>query len=190
VTSRTIEFRFGDHTYAYPHPIQLLTQSFDTQDMVSLMRSPGALSAETILTDRGGNVWLTDFLEAGMAPDVWNYADLEASLLLDLTEGTNLHLCHEIEDVLARGDFTRLDINGVDPAGRKLLSNVASVRSALSKPDSVRQYEYNLAVMFLAFKRVCEFDPSRKHSPAEVICAAHALMTTGRLLKLLRLPSP
>ncbi|MGA9349746.1 MAG: response regulator, partial [Anaerolineae bacterium] len=92
-----LRFPNGD-TVSYPNPIPHVYEEAAADDPPVICRiSPGILSGDNILVDQEGRTWLTDLVQAGPAPLLWDFVSLEAIIRFDLVESADLQALHEFE---------------------------------------------------------------------------------------------
>ena len=105
-----LKIHFPGHIFSYPDPTHLLTMPSRSHFPSVVMATPGQLSGKNLLTDEGGNIWLTDFAGAGLAPSLWNYTSLEAVIRFDWIKTNKLQWLHKWSDILYQTNspnFTR-----------------------------------------------------------------------------------
>jgi hypothetical protein len=78
-----LEFQFGDQSFAYPSPVPRLSSLCEADFPAVMVTTPGLLSGDSVLVDKGGLVWLTDLTGAGPTPQEWDFVAIEAAIRFD-----------------------------------------------------------------------------------------------------------
>ncbi len=190
--SGKLNMRFDGHSVSYPDPAILLNQTFDIGDPAVLISSPGTLSGDNILVDKSGQAWLTDFINSGSAPILWNYVSLEAAIRFDWVETSNLYWIYEMEQHLVSGDFNNLDIDDVEPPLRKPLKAIKVIRSLAARTVGKDYLPYHAGILYQAASRIVQAKLSTRTRLLEVelVYQAHMLMAatmiSGEILESLQ----
>jgi DNA-binding response OmpR family regulator len=173
--------QFGAQTFLYPDPVSALYEDSSGNQPAVLINTPGMLSGDNILTDNNGRAWLTDFANAGLAPTLWTYVSLEASIRFDWIDTTRLQWLHEMESCLIKSEFSRLDFADIEPQLRKPLRVIQTVRRLASATLGKELIAYHQGILFQAAKRLADFDPAFRLMPNELTRLAHVLMASAML---------
>jgi DNA-binding winged helix-turn-helix (wHTH) protein len=176
----TFELQFG-HAFAYVDPTEMLFQEIASDRSVILTHIPGTLTGRNIVANAKGRAWVTDFLDAGLAPLHWNFAALEAVIRFDWVEIGDLQRLHEMERCLAESRFNRFDINMVEPIAKKPLRVIQIIRQLASPILDGDELPYHLAIFYHAATRIAGFDPNYPNPRAEFFRLAHLLITMSML---------
>ena len=190
--SGKLNIRFDGHSVSYPDPAILLNQAFDIGDPAVLISSPGTLSGDNILVDKSGQAWLTDFINSGAAPVLWNYVSLEAAIRFDWVETSNLYWIYEIEQHLVSGDFSNLDIDGVEPPLRRIMKAIKVVRSLAARTVGNDYLPYHAGILYQAVSRIARAKLATRPRLLEIelVHLTHTLiaatMISGKILESLQ----
>jgi DNA-binding response OmpR family regulator len=177
----TFELQFGKQPFAYVDPTSMLFQVFASDRPVILTHTPGTLTGTNIVANTEGRAWVTDFLDAGLAPLHWNFAALESVIRFDWVEIGDLRRLHEMERCLIESRFSHLDINMVEPIVKKPLRAIQLIRQLASPTLDGDELPYHLAIFYHAASRIAGFDPNYPHPRAEFFRLAHLLITMSML---------
>jgi len=114
-------------TIPNPEPIITLLQSAKQPTLT--IKSPGMLTGENIFVDANSRAWLTDFAEAGDAPQFWNFVALEFAIRFDWVEEKELQHLRDIEDrLLDDSRFGRPDPSSLHPSAQKVVRALQPLR--------------------------------------------------------------
>jgi len=179
--SGRLTINFGEQSFSYPDPTALLHQAFDIGRPALLMNTPGTLSGESLLSNAGDRVWVTDFAGAGLAPLLWNFVTLEAAIRFDWIETNKLRWVHDMEQHLLTVDLNKLSTSDIEAPLRKPLRAIHFIRTLAAKTAGKDPQPYNLGMLFHAASRLLEFNPALRLTPNELARLAHLLMATAML---------
>lgn len=179
LSSGRLTIRFGSQEFSYPDPSIALDVRWDTSEPVLLMSTPGTLTGDNILADSSGRTWLTDFAEAGLAPELWNFVAIEALIRFDWIDASKLQWLHEFERCLIQKEFTRIDPTEVEPSLRKPMRAIQTIRRLASRYVRKNESEYHLGILFHALRRLADYDPDKPLMPAELARLAHVLLAAA-----------
>jgi DNA-binding response OmpR family regulator len=188
--SGRLKVEFGGLSFSYDDPVQTLAKLQDINYPFVSSQTPGVLTGDNILTDASGKTWLTDFAGAGSAPELWNYIALEAIIRFDWVEANKIQWLHEMEQALVEGDFSRIDTTGVEPALRKTIRAIQTIRRQVSQIIGKNPEPYYLGILCQAARRIADFNPSYRLMPNELARLAHLLMTIAIISKKLNANRP
>lgn len=174
-----LSIRFNDQAYSYPNPTSSLWATFDIGTPVLLLNSPGNVSLHNVLTETGENVWVTDFSAAGPVPVLWNYLTLEAEFRFDMAEPTSLLWLHEMERCLTQDDFSRFELSDIEAPLRKTMKAIQTIRKLASKTVGSDTSPYHLGILFLALRRLSEFNPDNRLTRSELTRYVHLLIAAA-----------
>ena len=153
---------------------------------VLLITVPGTLSGENILTDEVGHTWLTDFAEAGLAPLLWNYVSLEATIRFDWVESKDLQRRHELERCLILMDFFRPDIRDLEPEVRKPAHAIQTIRKLAARTLGSDTIAYHLGIFFHAARRLADFNPAYPLTASELARLGQVLLSMAIITERLK----
>lgn len=176
-----LSFRFGGQVFTYPDPTRALTAPLGAEDSVLAVNAPGHLSGENVLSDPEGRVWLTDFADAGPVPTLWNFVTLEAAVRFDWAETKKVQWLHEMELLLAGGEFNVSATGDVEPPLRKAVRAIRLIRQLASRAADREHRAYNVGLLLMASRRLADFDPSRQLTAKELARLAHLLIAAAML---------
>jgi hypothetical protein len=146
-----------------------------------LINTPGALSGDNILTDKNERAWLTDFAEAGLAPLLWNFVELEAAIRFDWVETDKLQWLHDLEQYLVESEFSKLDASDVEAPLRKPLRAIQTLRRLAARAVGKELFSYQMGILFQAARRLADFNPSARLMPGELARLTHALIASAMI---------
>jgi hypothetical protein len=176
IDSEDLTIHLGTDPVAYPNPVPVFFHACGPTGPVRVTRSPGYLSGENILVDRGGRVWLTDFTDAGSAPELWDYISLEAVIRFDSVESNKLESLYEMELNLNAPGFAKVDAAEVEPGLRKAVRAIQVIRRYAAPLVGTEPEAYNLGILAQAFRRIVEFDAGVQHTPNQLVRLGHCLI--------------
>lgn len=179
----TFSVHFPGPSFTYSDPLPLLL-SLGVDKPAWMIRSPGEIQGETVVTDDEGHTWLTDFAKAGPAPAFWNFLSLEAAIRYDWVEAKELQHRHDLERALVFSEFARFEIHdlegGVRKAGRVLLA----LRKLAARTVGKDTFAYHRGIFFHAARRLMEFDPASPLTDNERTRFGHLLLSMAMLAHL------
>jgi len=190
VGSQELSFTFGALSYCYADPTPVVGQSSHIGQPVLLMTSPGTLSGDNVLADENGRTWVTDFADAGLAPVLWNFVQMEAAIRFDWVESNRLQWFHEMEQCLVTADFSKLRIGEVEQPLRKPLRAIQTIRRLASGVIGNDLLPYQLGIFYHAIKRIAEFNPKFHLTPGELSRLGHALIASAMIAALIKNSQP
>jgi DNA-binding response OmpR family regulator len=182
-----LTIRFGDRSFSYPNPEKILNGISGFLGPMLLMKTSGDLTGDNVLTDGVSRTWVTDFAAAGLAPHVWNFINLEATVRFDLGETDKLQWIHEMEQVLVADEFARLYVTDLEAPVRKPVKAIQVIRRCAAEVISKQTIPYQLGLFYLATRRLMDFNPAVQLTTHELIRLTHILLATamiaGRILE-------
>lgn len=185
-TREKLTFDFGLRQVEHSNPTRAIWGTAYAEESAVLLNAPGKLSGENLLVDSTGHVWLTDFGSVGFAPPAWNFVELEAAARFDWHETTELSWLYDMEKVLLADDFTRLDINDIEPPLRKFVKSIKVMRRSAVKFLHQNFKAYQLGILYQAAARISNFEPAFQPMPGQLArlthCVIAAAMITDQLL--------
>ena len=185
VQAGQFELEAGRLSFSYPDPLANLDNAQLVCQPAVLRISPGALSGDNILVDETGKTWLTDFADAGLAPVLWNYTQLEAEIRFDWVECNRIQWLHEMEQCLVQGEFSKFSIGDVEQPLRKPLRAIQTIRRLASELVGNDPLPYHLGIFYHAIKRLADYDPKFHLTPSEVARLGHVLIAAAMIAGLL-----
>jgi DNA-binding response OmpR family regulator len=185
LSAHELALRFpNDVTVSYPNPIpHVYKEAAGGGPPVVCRISPGTLTGDNILVDQDGQTWLTDFAQAGLAPILWDFVSLEATIRFDLVESADLQALHEFEKRLVTPARLneRLDTQDVDPQFRKALGVIWKLRDLAFSPAGRDPIPYYEGLLFRAVSDVAGYVPGIWRTQQEVGRLAHALLAAAMI---------
>ena len=175
----TLEFQFGERSFTYPSPIPQLSSLCERDFSVPTANTPGLLSGDNVLVDRSGHTWLTDFLGAGPAPQLWDFAAIEAAIRFDWIETTNLRWLFDFERCLVGGDFSRFDLSDIEPPLRRPAKTIQVLRRLALNIVGIDPTAYHWGILCHAVRRLVEFSPEFQLLPNELARLMHMLISVS-----------
>lgn len=180
-THEQLAVNFYRQAFSYPDPLSLLAGPPDVGQAFRLASTPGFLAGENVLVDDNGRAWLTDFADAGLAPEVWNFVSLEAAIRFDWLEVRQLDWLHEMEQCLTAGSFTKFDVSAIEPALRKAARAIQAVRQCASTIPNNDPLLYHLGLLVHAAHRLMRFNPSVNLQETALVRFAHILLAASMI---------
>jgi DNA-binding response OmpR family regulator len=166
-----------EKTIPNPEPTITLLRSVAPKQSALMIKTPGTLTGDSILVDADGHAWLTDFANAGDAPQFWNFVALESAIRFDWVEEKELQCLRDIEDrLLDDSHFGRPDPQSVHPGAQKAVRSIQPIRRFAARAVGKECWQYHLGIFFNAAHRVADFDPTVTPTPNERARFTHALM--------------
>ncbi|MEW5719300.1 MAG: winged helix-turn-helix domain-containing protein [Chloroflexota bacterium] len=163
-----------------PEPIIALLKS--GEQSTPIVKSPGMLTGDNILVDANNRAWLTDFADAGDAPQFWNFVALESAIRFDWLEEKELQCLRDIEDrLLDDSHFGRPDPQSIDPDAQKVVRSLQPLRRYAARAVGKEYWQYHLGIFFNAARRLADFDPTLTPTPHQRARLAHALMAMAMI---------
>jgi DNA-binding response OmpR family regulator len=179
LSQETIVFQFGEQSFAYPSPIPQLSSLCEADFSAPMAKTPGLLSGDNVLVDKSGQVWLTDFASAGLAPQAWDFGAIEAVIRFDWIETNNLRWLLEFEQCLVAGDFSRLDLSDVEPALRRPARTIQLLRRLALNVAGIDPAAYHWGILCQAARRLVDFNPKFRLLPHELARLMHTLTSAA-----------
>lgn len=188
----TLRLRTG-RMASYPDPIERICGRMAVdQPPVVCQITPGTLTAENILVDQQGKTWLTDFLDAGTAPRLWNLTSLEAVLRFALVDSTDLDTLHDLETRLATPArlAERLNALDLDETLRKIVPAIQDLRYAANEANGEDPALYQRGLLLHAAGLLAAFQPESHHPRQALGRWLHALLAAAMLCQQGSNPAP
>ncbi len=172
-------------SFSYPDPAQMVYQPTAIGQPVLLINAPGLLLGNNVLADSAGQVWLTNFAGAGLAPVFWNYTALEAAIRYDRVEANLLSQLLEMETCLIEESFGKFRPGDFDPMIRKPLRAIQELRRLALREGTPDLSAYHLGMFYQAISRLAQFPNPSQLTKAELMRLAHLLLSIAMTAKLL-----
>lgn len=174
----------------YPDPVKavfepLIQYSFPIVNKVS----PGKLTSDNILIDSDQHAWLTDFIQAGQAPQWWDFICLEAEIRFNLGEAPDLLAWLEFEEYLVAPSQLpeRLPDREVTPDLRISITLIEQIKRQAGNETGSNPLPYYAGLLAWVMGAVAADDPGDLHTRADLMRGIHLLlaasMISGRLGK-------
>jgi DNA-binding response OmpR family regulator len=176
-----LTIHFNTNSYTYPDPSSFSSQLIETKQPASLISVPGTLSGDNILADATGRTWLTDFAEAGLAPQFWNFVSLEAAIRYDWVDNSDLLRRHEMENALVNTDFAKPDTRGLESVVSKPARAIVAIRKLSAREVSRDTRNYHLGIFFHAARRLADFNPTQPLTSNELARVGHILLSMAMM---------
>lgn len=181
ISSGQITIRIGSSQCSYLDPTQQVHLVRGAGERGLFMKTPGVLAGNNVLVDSHGATYLTDFSDAGFAPILWNYVQMEAAIRFDWLECDRLQSIHEMERYLVDDEFRNLNIGEVEQPLRKPLRAIQTIRrlaAALVGNDPV---DYHVGIFFQAIRRILDSDPKHHLTPHELARLGHLVIASAMI---------
>jgi DNA-binding response OmpR family regulator len=193
--SERVGWRFqwdGDHLLVkqdreerrYANPLSLILGSDESPQREWTINTPGILTGDNVAFSAGTNprAWVTDFIESGPAPLLWNFTSLEAIVRFDWFDATEPSAIIDFERRLTdRQAFGRLDPNEGAMELRHCLRAIHEIRSLAVPAVNRETSTYHRGMFFHAARRLAEFDPLARLERKRLSRFAHLLLATAML---------
>ncbi len=179
--NKTLIFHFSGQSFSYLDPLPILYKVFDQKEPGLIINVPGTLTGKNILTDDSGQTWLTDFVEAGLAPLFWNFVALEAAIRLDWVETNDLLRCQELEHCLINTDFAKPDTRDLESVVSKPARAIKVIRKLAAHVVGKNVHDYHLGIFFHAARRLADFDPTLPLTSSELARLGHILLSMAMI---------
>jgi DNA-binding winged helix-turn-helix (wHTH) protein len=124
-------------------------------------------------------VGLTDFADAGLAPDAWNYVELEALIRFDWTEPVALQSLYLMEQRLESSDFVKFKVDNIEPPLRKTLRTIQTLRRMAVQVLGKDTTSYRVGMLFQAISRLANFDSGIPLLSNELMRLSHILIAAA-----------
>lgn len=185
-----VRFRFSSQApMIYPDPVDVVYEALERYDApVICTVSPGWLSVQKVLVDAEQRAWLTDFAQAGQAPQWWDFVCLEASVRFDTIEAPDLLAWETFEECLVSPASLHERIREQDVVS-DLQLNVAlieQIRRQAGSETGDDPLPYYAGLLVWAVGAMAQCDPDRLYTRAERMRSAHLLLAASKIAKRLR----
>ena len=177
--------RLNNSSVTYPDPAQMVYLKTTIGSPALLINAPGSLSGNNVLADSDGQVWLTDFASAGLAPLFWNYVALESAIRYDWAEAVSPVELFELETCLVEGNFGKFKPGDYEPAIRKQLRAIQELRRLVMHETSPDLSAYHLGMFYQAISRLIQFPNGSQLTRSELLRLAHSLISTAMIARFL-----
>lgn len=174
-----LTLRFEGQSFTYDDPAPALSKIFASRSLTPLTGTPGVLTGDNVLVDAEGRAWLTDFADAGLAPQAWDYVMLEAAIRFDWLPAAKLKLIHAMELRLVGDEFAKLSADDIEPKLRKPLKAIRAIRQLATRTVGKDALPYHLGILFQALSRLADPKSVVPFTPNELIVSAHALISAA-----------
>lgn len=159
----------------------MLYRSFDIGEPVLVIKTPGTLTGDNVLTDTSGRTWLTDFADAGLAPLLWNVVALEAVIRFDWVDAHDLQALHDMEQCLIESPFSKLATSDVESSLRRPVRAIQMLRRLAVQTVGAAPLPYHLGILFQAASRLIGFNPASQLTTNELMRLSHTLIAAAML---------
>lgn len=176
-----LTLRFGNQSFSYPNPVPSLYPTSPAEQSRLLVNTPGILTGKNILADPEGRTWLTEFAQAGPKPLLWNYTALEAVIRFDWVESTDIPELHEMEQVLVKSAFAKINTCEVEAQLRKPLRVIQEIRRLAGRASSSAWREYQMGLFYHAAHRLMALDPSKRLTDKELARMTHVILAQAMI---------
>lgn len=113
------------------------------------------------MTDANGTAWLTDFSEAGLAPELWSYVSLEAAVRFDWVEMTDLRTLYALATLLTTTPLYQVVIQDIEPSPlRKPVRAIQTIQRLAAEQTDALSGPYLVGLFFQAVSRLATYDPT------------------------------
>ncbi|MDX6499171.1 MAG: two-component system, OmpR family, response regulator MtrA [Blastocatellia bacterium] len=149
-----LTFEFVGDSYTYADPSSPLTEVSAWDTGAPLVHVPGDLSGESVLVNGNESAWVTDFVNAGLAPQLWSLAETEALVRFDWVPASPPESMHEMERELVFGDFLKPQPSEVRPSLRKAIRAIHTIRRLARQACGKDRRPYHLAILLQVGRRL------------------------------------
>ncbi len=168
----------------YPDPVATVYTPLERYGTAVVCKlSPGLLTAENVLADGHQQVWLTDFAQAGQAPQWWDFVCLEAVIRFDLGQAPDLLAWQDFEQCLVKPKslHDRLRVQDVDADLRSNVALIEQIRRQAGSETGSDPLPYYAGLLAWAVGAMAQYDPDFPYTQAERMRGAHLLLAAGML---------
>jgi DNA-binding response OmpR family regulator len=181
-----LEFQLGEQSFSYPSPVRQLSRLYERDFAVPIAKTPGLLSGDNVLADQSGHTWLTDFVGAGLAPQLWDLEAIEAAIRFDWVEPTNIRWLFDFERCLVAGDFSRFDLSDIEPPLRRPAKTIQVLRRLALNIVGKDPTAYHWGILCHAAHRLVHFSPEFQLLPNELARLMHILLSISMIAERVR----
>jgi DNA-binding response OmpR family regulator len=180
-TPDRLVIRFSNNrTLSCPDPVLYLYHNDDmfSASHIVCRTTPGGLDVDTILVDRAGRTWLTDFIQAGPTPIWHDFVSLEAAVRFRLMEVGDLQTLYGFERQLlaTRSLSDTIALASVEPEHRKALDAIQTIRHLAADMAWDDPEPYYISLLFCTMAGFAAYDPALKRTGAEAARLLHRLL--------------
>ncbi len=180
-----ITFHFPqEEPISYPDPVAAVYAPLEQHGAAVVCKiSPGFLTADNVLVDGRQQVWLTDFAQAGQAPQWWNFVCLEAMIRFDLSQAPDLLAWYDFEHCLVRPNslHDRLRVQDVDANLRTNVALIEQIRWQAGSETGSDPMPYYAGLLAWAVGSMAHYDPALLYTQTERMRGAHLLLAAAML---------
>lgn len=181
VSSGCLNIRIGSSSFKYADPAQVACRPLGIGDPLVLMKTPGVLTGNNVLVDSRGATFLTDFADAGFAPVLWNYVEMEAVIRFDWVECNRVQWLHEMERYLVDGEFRNISIGDVEQPLRKSLRAIQTIRRLAAASVGDDPLPYHVGIFYHTIQRILNFNPKQHLTTHELARLAHIVIASAMI---------
>lgn len=176
----SVTFRFpNEPPLICPDPVALAHQPLKGFAPPVVCRiSPGQLTADNVLFDGNQQPWLTDFADAGQAPQLWDFVCLEAAIRFDLSQAPDVLAWQEFEECLVSPSSLHQSLSERDtpPDLRTSVALIELVRRQAGSEGGAELVSYYAGLLVWAVGALARYDPAVLHTRTERMRGAHLLL--------------
>jgi len=172
-----------------PDPIESLYTPLERYGPPVVCRlSPGRLTADNVLVDASRRAWLTDFADAGQAPQWWDFVCLEAAIRFDLSQAPDLMAWQEFEECLVRPAqlSDRLRERDVIADLRTSVALIEQIRRQAGSETGPDPLPYYAGLLAWTVGVLVGYDPNGFYTQAERMRMAHLILASAMLARRLK----
>lgn len=182
-----VTFRFPTQSpLVCPDPVETVYGSLERCEApVVCLVSPGRLTADNVLVDAQQRTWLTDFAQAGQAPQWWDFVCLEAAVRFDLIQAPDILAWQEFEECLMipanlRERLREQDVVADLQTSVSLIEQIRRQAGSKAGPDPLPYYAGLLA---WAVGSMACYDTAGLYTQAEKMRGAHLLLAAAMIAR-------
>ena len=174
-------------TLICPNPVSIVYQQPEWQNGPVVCKvSPGVLGFDKILVDPQQRAWLSDFSQAGQAPQWWDYICLEASIRFDLSPAPDLMAYQDLEECLVapgglHGGLLVQNIQRRELQGNATL--IQEIRQQAGSDTGSSILPYYAGLLAWAVGAMTQYSSGTLYTQAELMRGAHLLLAAGMIAR-------
>lgn len=186
-SGNSVTFHFpGQRPLLCPDPVAVVYGSLERYGSANLCCiSPGYLTADNVLVDEAQRAWLTDFAQAGQAPQWWDLLSLEAQVRFDAGQAPDMLAWLEFEECLDRPSqlddrLPAQDVVADLKTNVVLIEQIRRQAGTEAGPDLV---PYEAGLLAWAVGAMARYLPGGLYTRAELMRGAHLLLAAGMIAR-------
>jgi hypothetical protein len=141
----------------------------------------GQLKVDTILVDRQGCCWLTDFSQVGPGPRLRDFIELEMSIKLDLLSGFDLQAGQRLAQADLIPEQPISETAALSPEIQKAVQVIEVIRRLAGTAVSTEADGYRHGLLLKAIAQLADYQPQFDYTHRERLPYLYCLMSAALL---------